>query len=120
MVRCPKLILPPVRDGGVTCALMRDVSMVVSMRLHALIFAAGQGVPVVGISYDPKVSGFMDYLDQKNYVTLEEATEENLCGLMDQASSNRFWETKEDSIVRLRELAGQNGDLAWRLLQTSE
>ena len=39
---------------------------------------------------------------------------------MDQASSNRFWETKEDSIVRLRELAGQNGDLAWRLLQTSE
>lgn len=120
MVRCPKLILPPVRDGGVTCALMRDVSMVVSMRLHALIFAAGQGVPVVGISYDPKVSGFMDYLDQKNYVTLEEATEENLCRLMDQASSNRFWETKEDSIVRLRELAGQNGDLAWRLLQTSE
>ena len=94
--------------------------MVVSMRLHALIFAAGQGVPVVGISYDPKVSGFMDYLDQKNYVTLEEATEENLCRLMDQASSNRFWETKEDSIVRLRELAGQNGDLAWRLLQTSE
>lgn len=46
----------------------------------------------------------MDYLDQKNYVTLEEATEENLCRLMDQASSNRFWETKEDSIVRLREL----------------
>ena len=55
---------------------MRDVSMVVSMRLHALIFAAGQGVPVVGISYDPKVSGFMDYLDQKNYVTLEDVLAE--------------------------------------------
>ena len=37
-LRCPKLVLPPVDNGGMVCALMQQMRMVVSMRLHALIF----------------------------------------------------------------------------------
>ena len=29
---------------------------VVSMRLHGLVFAAGQGVPLAGVSYDGQLS----------------------------------------------------------------
>ncbi|MFH1387349.1 MAG: polysaccharide pyruvyl transferase CsaB [bacterium] len=36
----------------------------IGMRLHSLIFAALAGVPMVGVSYDPKVSAFMDWLGQ--------------------------------------------------------
>lgn len=114
LVHCPKLVLPPVESGGVICALMRDMSMVVSMRLHALIFASGQGVPVVGISYDPKVSSFMDYLGQENYVPWDEVTDGVLCDLIDSAASSES--AGQEILRRLRELAALNGTLAWRLL----
>lgn len=113
-VHCPKLVLPPLEDGALISALMRDMKMVISMRLHALIFASAQGTPVVGISYDPKVSSFMDYMEQDNYVALDEVTDGVLCDLIDSAYAN---ETTEKAILtRLRNLAGQNGLLARKLI----
>ncbi|MBQ8207924.1 MAG: polysaccharide pyruvyl transferase CsaB, partial [Clostridia bacterium] len=45
-------------------ALVRDMSFVIGMRLHMLIYASAAGVPAIGLSYDPKVTAFLKYADQ--------------------------------------------------------
>ena len=85
------------------------------MRLHTLIFASGQGVPMVGVVYDPQVSGFLDYLGQELYLPLTEVTDAALDDLIDAAMAEKPFE--EENFLRLRRLAAENETLAQRLLE---
>lgn len=114
MVHVRHVILPPVENGGLMSSLMHRMSLAVSMRLHALIFAAGQGVPVVGVAYDPKVSSFLDYMGLENWLSTEEISDGSLCDLIDAAVSGEA--AAEAVVTRMRELAAQNGAVAWSLL----
>ncbi len=44
--------------------LLGGAEFVIGTRLHMLIFAASAGVPMLGISYDPKINGFMSYIGE--------------------------------------------------------
>ena len=46
-------------DIAKTLAIVRSARAVVSMRYHALVFAAVFGIPMIGITYDPKVRSFL-------------------------------------------------------------
>ena len=70
-------------SSGMTIGVLAKMKAVVSMRLHGLVFAAGQGVPLAGVSYDPKVTAFLDYIEQDNYQELENLTVENASALID-------------------------------------
>lgn len=113
-LHCPYLLLSAGTDGTEVVALIRRMTLVVSMRLHTLIFASGQGVPMVGVVYDPKVSGFLEYLGQKLYLPLDEAASDALCGLIDTALAENAFD--RDNILRLRRLAEENEALARELL----
>jgi len=41
-------------------AVLGRMSLVVGLRLHSLILAAAQGVPIVSVDYDSKIRGFME------------------------------------------------------------
>lgn len=59
-------------------SLVENFHIAIGMRLHSLIYAASCAVPIVGISYDPKVSGFMEYSKQEKFVYAENLDEEKL------------------------------------------
>jgi len=54
--------------------MLREVSrcaLLIGMRLHSLIYAANQSVPLLGISYDPKIDQFLQRLGQRAVGTTE-------------------------------------------------
>jgi len=45
-------------------AIAAGARLAIGMRLHCLIYAAAAGVPVIGLSYDPKIDALMKCLEQ--------------------------------------------------------
>ena len=113
MVKAPCHVLPPVDDGAALCGLMGRMGLVVSMRLHALVFACAQQTRVAAISYDPKVSGFMSYLGSDCYVELDRLTEQELKAMLDRAMA----QDTPHQVGHLKALANENGILAGELLR---
>ncbi len=100
---------------GLTVGLISRMSAVVSMRLHALIFAASQSVPVAGISYDPKVRAFLDYIGQDNCEGYESISEERLRAMIDAAVSADPAALRE-ATERIKAIEGRNRETARKLL----
>lgn len=98
-------------DVSLCVGIVRQAAAVLSMRLHTLIFAAGQDTPCAGVVYDPKVSGFMQSLGKTQLCQLEEADREHLCGLIDS-----MLHEEQPSADALRSLASKNITQAFELM----
>ena len=115
--KAPAAILPPCSGPELAIALSARMDVALSMRLHALIFAAARGVPLVGAVYDPKVSAFLDSVDQDLYVQLDQLTVQGLRALLDAAEGRtRDRAALEAKTARLVELERVNRTLAAQLL----
>ncbi len=115
--KAPSAILPPCGSSGLAIALSARMDVVLSMRLHALIFAAARGVPLVGVVYDPKVSAFLDCVEQDLYVHLDQLTPSRLRSLLDAAiARGQDRAALENKTVRLIRLEHNNSALAAELL----
>ena len=113
----PHYFLDDAGGAGTIIGSLSRMEVVVSMRLHALIFAAGQGIPLAGVVYDPKVSAFLKYIGQELFVDLDALTEEGLRHMIDQAvGQSRRPEDQAAAVRRLQGLEQQNVAVARRLL----
>ncbi len=95
-------------------SLVGCMDLMVSIRLHALIFAGVMGVPMIGVSYDPKIGRFMDSIGDRVVGNLQDITVEELM-----AEIRHKWNGKESFrkknaplLSELRRLAVRNGELA--------
>ncbi len=112
---CPCLQIAATGDADTILTLIGRMEAVVSLRLHALVFAAGQGVPLAGVVYDPKVKGFLDYMQQKNYVNLSELDAAQLIAMLETALSGAS--ANPDLTEKMRTLARQNAEFARKALE---
>lgn len=101
-----------------TFAIVRKMDIMIAMRLHALIFAAYMNVPLLGISYQPKVEGFLEYIDQPSVGHVKDITFENMRAKVDEILQNRDTVKTElkNSVETLVSKSKENSQLAIELI----
>ena len=114
----PHYFLDDAGSAGTIIGALSRMQAVVSMRLHALIFAAGQGIPLAGVVYDPKVSAFLRYIGQENFLDLDALTTDALKAMIDRMVSSPISpEEQAAAVQKLRQIEQVNVDTARRLLE---
>ena len=117
-MKAPYHILDDSAEPELLIAALSHMSVVVSMRLHGLIFSSLSGVPLVGVSYDPKIGSFLHYLGAGRCIGLKDVTAENLTAAVDEAVAQipRREELRQKAL-RLQAVQEENLRAVERLLK---
>jgi polysaccharide pyruvyl transferase CsaB len=83
-MRQPAVVLADEYRTDELLSLMGNLDMLIGIRLHALIFAAVMNVPLIGVSYDPKIERFLESIGHSAAGTLNNIT---VNGLLAQAQA---------------------------------
>ena len=70
--------------------MMGAMTLNIGVRLHSLIFSAKMGVPLLGVSYDPKIDGFLDMLGMSPVCTYAELSKEQIMPAVSWVMKNTF------------------------------
>ncbi|NLC77638.1 MAG: polysaccharide pyruvyl transferase CsaB [Clostridia bacterium] len=100
---------------------LSPMHLLIGMRLHSLIMAAVMGVPVIGISYDPKVEAFLKSIGQPLAGRVETLDAEVLAGEVRRVLAKREEAVADlnEAVAALRVEARDTGRLALELLKTN-
>jgi len=112
-------IIRKMYEAEVILGIMKKLDLVLGMRLHALIYSVSLSVPVIGLIYDPKVQGFLEYVKQPSAGNVSDLDLENLKKLIDEVWSNRseIAQQLEENNRLLKQKAFENARIAIKLLE---
>ncbi len=96
--------------------LIRESEFVLAMRLHTLIYGVAMNTPVIAVKYDPKVDGFMEYLQQKRYLPLEELDAETLIQFSNECMQEKKSPASAELCEAMKKKARENVEIALKLL----
>lgn len=103
-------------------SVLSEAELIIGMRLHSLIYATTLGVPAVALVYDPKVSAFMESMNQPDCVNVESFSGKNAAEILDTVITEREErkiQLKKTNAI-LKNIADENGDYAIGLLDSCE
>ena len=103
-------------------ALVGNLDLLIGIRLHALIFAGVMGVPMIGMSYDPKIDRFLDSMGDESVGDLQNITVDCLMEKIHQKwqEKDTFAKDMESVMTGLRRDAFVNAELALHLISPSK
>lgn len=90
-------------------AEVASCQVLLGMRLHSLIYAASQYVPMVGLSYDPKIDQFLNRLEMKSAGTTKQPRAEDLAReMLGMLADGTSWKRDKGRVIeRLKIEAGR-------------
>ena len=119
-LKCPHYMVTQRQSIETTIGILSRMKAVIGIRLHSLMFSAAAGVPVIGMSYDIKVDGFLKYIGSRTCIPLREVTAAQLIPLIDECVSGSLDGEVRQTAAMLRERERQNVCAACELLGKAE
>ncbi|MBO5452540.1 MAG: polysaccharide pyruvyl transferase CsaB [Clostridia bacterium] len=103
------------RDIMGICA---NSKFVLSMRLHALMYGANSGIPVIGLGYDPKVEAYLRYMQHSFMTDINNLSYDSVVKMVDEIMENYedISAKLKDRGAFMREKAKRNPEIACELL----
>lgn len=77
--------------------ITKELELIIAMRLHSLIYAATQGTPMIGLIYDPKIEGFLNFIDVKYMCNVVDMNSEELL-----SNFKAIWKDKQSIRIMLK------------------
>ena len=118
LMKHPAAIIKRMYSPSTMLGFVSRLEILVGMRLHSLIYAANQCVPMVGLVYEPKVEAFLKEVNQPSAGKPESLDEAEACSLIEKVLANR--QNYETELARQRErlriLAEENMRTAYDIL----
>lgn len=99
--------------------IISQADFILSMRLHTLIFAARQRVPLIGFIYDPKIEYYLEKLDMPSGGKLKEFDKGETLALVDDVINNKdtYVAKLEQKERELEKMAHRNEKYLVKLLE---
>lgn len=115
----PSSIIARMYSPELILGLTGRTELMIGMRLHSVIYAASQCVPLLGLVYEPKVDAFLKEIGQPSAGTINRLYCNSMCRQIDSIWQNRdrIREELRQSKKRLMIMAQANIESAYRLLR---
>ncbi len=99
--------------------LTGQCELMLAMRLHSLIYAAITGVPIIGLTYDPKVNAFVEYMGQDCLFDTRALSASELMRAVDKSQKDveQIREKQHFRTEELKQKAAQNAVMAFSLIE---
>lgn len=115
-MKSPSILLEKNFTTTELLALSSTVDVMIGVRLHALIFSSLMERPVVGITYDPKITNFLSMIGREPVGHLESLDGNTLVEAVKEALHEGLSKQQIETIRNLRDASARTGQIALELL----